>query len=57
MECIEMALLERGGEWLEPATVHGVWNEYLKGHSDNSFFVWQWISLGLMLAHDMTGVK
>ena len=56
-DCIEIALAERGGEWLAPAAIHGVWNEYLEGHSDNSFFVWQWISLGLMLAHEMTGVK
>ena len=25
------------------------WHDYLMGRSDNSFYIWQWISLGLML--------
>jgi len=46
---IEGALAEYGGAWFEPAAVRRAWNQYLAGHSDNSFYIWQWVSLGLML--------
>ncbi len=45
---IERAL-ESG--WLDTDAVHGEWQTYCAGEGDNSFFVWQWISLGL-LAYD-----
>jgi asparagine synthase (glutamine-hydrolysing) len=47
-ECIEEALAARGGEWLDAAAVRRAWAEYRQGASDNSFFVWQWIGLGLL---------
>ena len=27
---------------------HSAWADYRRGESDNSFFVWQWIGLGLL---------
>ena len=27
------------------------WRDYRNGQEDNSFYVWQWISLGLMACH------
>ncbi|MFN0086386.1 MAG: asparagine synthase (glutamine-hydrolyzing) [Blastocatellia bacterium] len=47
-DCIESALASHGGAWLEPAGVRAAWREYRDGAGDNSFFVWQWISLGLI---------
>jgi asparagine synthase (glutamine-hydrolysing) len=47
-EQIETALRTFGGSWLNPEAVHNAWNEYLRGLSDNSFYVWQWVSLGLL---------
>ena len=46
---IELALAEFGGQWFDHASVRRVWRDYLMGKSDNSFYIWQWISLGLML--------
>lgn len=46
---IELVLAEYGGEWFDAGAVRDAWRGYLAGTSDNSFYVWQWISLGLML--------
>ncbi|MFN7924003.1 MAG: asparagine synthase (glutamine-hydrolyzing) [Bryobacteraceae bacterium] len=48
-DCIEAALGEYGGSWLDAPQVRAAWDDYRNGQSDNSFYVWQWISLGLML--------
>ncbi len=45
---IGTALQNYGGVWLEPKAVRTAWQEYMRGQSDNSFYVWQWISLGLL---------
>ncbi len=45
--CIERALDAGGGRWLIPSAVRRAWQDYRGGAGDNSFFVWQWISLGL----------
>ena len=47
-QCIETALAGWGREWLDHAATRAAWQEYQKGQLDNSFPVWQWISLGLM---------
>ena len=47
-ECIEDAIAARGGEWLDSAGVRRAWADYRRGASDNSFFVWQWVGLGLL---------
>jgi asparagine synthase (glutamine-hydrolysing) len=45
---IEVALSTRGGDWLEARAVRNQWQAYCAGDSDNSFFIWQWISIGLL---------
>ena len=47
-ECIEAALDGHGGEWLDVRSVRAAWREYCEGRGDNSFYVWQWINLGMM---------
>jgi asparagine synthase (glutamine-hydrolysing) len=47
-DCIEAACALHGGAWLESAYVRTAWKRYLAGEGDNSFFVWQWISLALV---------
>lgn len=47
-ECIEAALDGHGGEWLDARSVRVAWREYCEGRGDNSFYVWQWINLGMM---------
>ena len=46
-ECIEAGLQEHGNTWLNGDLVRQQWHLYCSGHGDNSFHVWQWISLGL----------
>ena len=46
-EWIDSALSCYGGGWLDADSVRQQWSQYQQGESDNSFFVWQWISLGL----------
>ncbi len=45
---IETAIHAYGGTWLNADNVHAAWQDYLRGGSDNSFYVWQWVSLGLL---------
>ncbi len=45
-DCIEIALTKQS--WLDPQTVRAAWQAYQLGASDNSFYVWQWVSLGLI---------
>jgi asparagine synthase (glutamine-hydrolysing) len=45
---IAVALQAVGEAWLEPRAVRETWQRYLSGASDNSFYVWQWINIGLM---------
>ncbi|MFK8115165.1 MAG: asparagine synthase (glutamine-hydrolyzing) [Rubripirellula sp.] len=44
---IETALHRFGDTWLDRDAVRLEWFDYQKGASDNSFYVWQWINLGL----------
>ena len=44
---IERAL-EVFPEWLDAGAVRREWRSYCAGEGDNSFFAWQWISLGLL---------
>jgi asparagine synthase (glutamine-hydrolysing) len=47
--CITRALKVSGGSWLDAPAVRSAWSEYCAGHGDNSFHIWQWITLGMML--------
>ncbi|MBI3362698.1 MAG: asparagine synthase (glutamine-hydrolyzing) [Chloroflexi bacterium] len=50
-ECIETALEARGDAWLQPDQVRSCWRAYQDGAGDNSFYLWQWISIALMSCH------
>ena len=45
---IAEALNKYGGTWLDKKNVTETWKAYCLGESDNSFYVWQWISLSLI---------
>jgi asparagine synthase (glutamine-hydrolysing) len=47
-ECLEAATRGWGAAWLNPKAVRAAWREYQDGEGDNSFTIWQWVSLGLM---------
>jgi asparagine synthase (glutamine-hydrolysing) len=47
--CIDTGLSEYRGAWFNERSVVDAWNEYCEGKNTNSFYVWQWISLGLTL--------
>ncbi len=37
-----------GPNWIDRDAVGAAWNDFRGGSGDNSFFIWQWISIGLM---------
>ena len=45
--CIDEALSAAGGVLLDTDAVRAAWHDYCEGTADNSFYVWQWISLAL----------
>lgn len=45
---IESAIGGFGSGWLDPVAVRREWRSYREEGAENSFFAWQWISLGLM---------
>lgn len=47
-EQIEKALDKYDGSWLDGAAVRADWNKFCRGESDNSYYVWQWISLSMV---------
>jgi len=47
--CIETALAGLGSEWLRPQAVRSEWARYCSEAGENSFYIWQWISMGLLL--------
>jgi len=53
-DCIDLALAGPAGDWFRPQTVRAEWARYCSSASDNSFFVWQWISVGLLLGAGST---
>ena len=48
-EMIQVALAQQPGDWLKRENVQQEWKMYVDGESDNSFYVWQWVNLGLMV--------
>ena len=47
-ERVEHALDAFGDAWLDRVAVRDEWRRYTAGESDNSFYVWQWVSLGIL---------
>jgi asparagine synthase (glutamine-hydrolysing) len=46
-ECLEDALTAVGGDWLDVRAVRESWRSYCNSEADNSFYIWQWISMGM----------
>ena len=44
---IKNAVSKNFAGWFEKDTVLDSWKRYCQGESDNSFYVWQWIDIGL----------
>lgn len=55
-DCLEEALAAFGQGWFDSKSVRSAWQQYCNGIGDNSFYVWQWISLGLMAEHGVAKV-
>jgi asparagine synthase (glutamine-hydrolysing) len=51
-DCIEAALDGPAGDWFDADRVRREWAGYCSGASDNSSYVWQWLSLGLLTAEN-----
>jgi asparagine synthase (glutamine-hydrolysing) len=47
-ECVESALNSWAADWLHADRTRRALSDFLDGEGDNSFFVWQWISIGVM---------
>jgi asparagine synthase (glutamine-hydrolysing) len=47
-DLIEQSLARCGRAWLDVGMVWHEWEKFLRAESDNSFYVWQWISLALL---------
>lgn len=50
-ERIQDAVTVARGGWLESQMVMERWERFRAGDGDNSFFIWQWINLGLAAAN------
>ncbi|MEM7588482.1 MAG: asparagine synthase-related protein, partial [Acidobacteriota bacterium] len=47
-EQIEAMLDGPGGHWFHADRIRAAWQGYQAGNSDNSFYVWQWLSLAML---------
>ena len=52
-EMIEQSLEVHCGEWLKLEPMRAEWRRFCAGDSDNSFYVWQWISMALIAQHEV----
>src|SRR5262249_25558943 len=52
---IEVALKQFGGSWFDAKAVQQEWKAYQENGGENSFFLWQWINLGLAVGQSMHG--
>ena len=48
---VDEAVAVAGGGWLDSACVSEQWERFRRGEGENSFFVWQWVNLGLAAAN------
>jgi asparagine synthase (glutamine-hydrolysing) len=47
-DCIEEALAHFGGTWLDRAAVRATWQAFYTTEAENSYYIWQWVCLGLV---------
>jgi asparagine synthase (glutamine-hydrolysing) len=45
---IGTALKAFAESWLDSSAIKAAWRQYCTGNESNSFYIWQWISLGLL---------
>jgi asparagine synthase (glutamine-hydrolysing) len=50
-ERVQGALRALGGAWFDPPAVERAVREFVAGETSTSYFVWQWISAGMLLAN------
>lgn len=48
-DCLTMVEKKYEGIWFRKGTIQQLWKQYQSGQFDNSFFIWQWISLALLI--------
>jgi asparagine synthase (glutamine-hydrolysing) len=46
--CIRKGLNGLGRDWFSKDKVLTAWDSYCNTDADNSFYVWQWVTVGLM---------
>jgi asparagine synthase (glutamine-hydrolysing) len=46
-EQINSALTGNFKDWFDKKSVLSEWQKYVRGESDNSFYIWQWVDIGL----------
>jgi asparagine synthase (glutamine-hydrolysing) len=49
-ECLEEAIGAFGQDWVDATAIRKTWHSYCKSEAENSFYVWQWVNLGLLHA-------
>lgn len=47
-DCLQSLFKNYGNGWIDEKAVRSAWENFCQGKSDNSFYVWQWISLSLV---------
>ena len=47
-DCISDTIIAYGGNWFNKKLLLNEWNNYQKNNIDNSFHIWQLVSLSLM---------
>lgn len=52
---IERALQAVGGGWLDAGRVRSAWGDFCRDGGDNTFYIWQWINIGLALGASRSG--
>lgn len=48
-DCLTLVENKYEGIWFKKGTIQQLWKQYQSGQFDNSFFIWQWISLALLI--------
>jgi asparagine synthase (glutamine-hydrolysing) len=54
---LEVVLGEVGSDWFDTVAMKQQWTRYQVQGGDNSFFLWQWVNLGLMLQSQGVGSR
>ena len=47
-DCLQIIFNNYGNGWIDEKAVRLAWENFCQGKSDNSFYVWQWISLSMV---------